>query len=225
MPLPPFSFPRVIANQAALPPLKGVLGVSREAQRSRDGGGSVWQSVSPVPVGAIHESPADTGKCPIKRAAEGVGPYGCGRTFSRRGDSRIARELGAQNGQTGRRGARGRAPTAGSKVLRIIGRGQAPPLQGRSAFPRRGDPCGRPRTKVRVRQTGRGQAPPLRRGRTFPVGVGVLDDPPFPVFVEEGLAPPAVPFPVSLRTRPQPGVAIRLPRPRRGDSRIARRHG
>ncbi len=34
----PMPASRVIANQCALPPLKGVLGVSREAQRSRDGG-------------------------------------------------------------------------------------------------------------------------------------------------------------------------------------------
>ena len=46
----------------------------------------------------------------------------------------------------------------------------APPLQGRSAFPRRGDPCGRPRTKVRVRQTGGDKPRPYGVDRRLFVG-------------------------------------------------------
>ena len=68
-------------------------------------------SFSPVPVGATLAVARGQRSVSDKRAVEGASPYGCGRTFSRRGDSRIAREPGAQNGQTGRRGAHGRAPT------------------------------------------------------------------------------------------------------------------
>ena len=102
------------------------------------------------PVGAIHESPANPGRRTDKRAAEGASPYGgvprrrvsnrravherplrTRTDVSRRGDSRIAREPGARNGQTG---CRGRQPLRrGSTTSRVNGRGQAPPLRRRPA--------------------------------------------------------------------------------------------
>ena len=38
--------------------------------------GRMRSSYPPSPVGAIHESPADKGPCPTKRAVEGASPYG-----------------------------------------------------------------------------------------------------------------------------------------------------